>query len=141
MIRTDEGDGLNVGVVADKVDGIMRSVNHVYNAIGGSCFAEHVDEHHARSRIAFGWLDDVRVAAYECNRKHLNKKVVKTQVKPSCDIIPHPERNHGREVEGSDSSTDTERSTEGHGVHIFGDSWHCFTKLEAGDAAAVFNNL
>lgn len=62
-------------MVANEVDGIVRSVDHVHDAIGSSRFAKHVDEHHARARIAFRWLDDVRVAAYESNGEHLRNTI------------------------------------------------------------------
>ena len=71
MIGSDEGDGLDVGVVADEVDGVVGSVNDVDDAVRCAGFAQHVDEHHAGAGISLRGLDDVRVSASQGNWEHL----------------------------------------------------------------------
>ena len=55
--------------------------------------------------------------------------------------LTHPERYHGREVEGGDSSADSEGFSVCVCVHVFGDSSQRLPELETGDRAGVLHHL
>ena len=55
--------------------------------------------------------------------------------------LTHPERYHGREVEGGNSSANSEGFSVCVCVHVFGDSSQCLPELETGDRAGVFHHL
>ena len=55
--------------------------------------------------------------------------------------LTHPEGYHGREVEGGDSSTDSEGFSVSVCVHVFGDSPQRLPELETGDRAGMFHHL
>lgn len=53
----------------------------------------------------------------------------------------HPQGDHGREVEGGDTSADTDGQGVRVGVHVLGNVVHGLTHLQGGDATAVLHNL
>ena len=55
--------------------------------------------------------------------------------------LTHPEGYHGREVEGGDSSADSEGFSVSVCVHVFGDSPQRLPELETGDRAGMFHHL
>ena len=55
--------------------------------------------------------------------------------------LTHPERYHGREVEGGNSSANSEGFSVCVCVHVFGDSSQRLPELETGDRAGVFHHL
>ena len=55
--------------------------------------------------------------------------------------LTHPERYHGREVEGGNSSANSEGFSVCVCVHVFGDSSQRLPELETGDRAGVLHHL
>lgn len=68
---------------------------------------------------------------YKFGYKHSSSGKLKT----------YPEWNHGRKIEWSNASTHAKGHPVGVCVHVLGDAGHGFSKLKAGDAAAVLHHL
>ena len=96
-VGADEGDGADVGVVADEVDGVVGAVDEVDCARGEARLHGELHEADRGERHALRRLEDVGVA--EDARKRV-----------------HPERYHGGEVEGGDTGADAEGLPVGVGV-------------------------
>ena len=119
---TDEGDGADVWVVADEVDGLVLAVDDIDDARGHAGLLEQLDESHARGGVALRGLHHVGVAA---NRGHGK----------------HPERDHGGKVEGRDAGADAERGAEAREVHVLGDAREGLAHEEVGVGAALLDDL
>jgi len=101
LVRTDEGDGLDVVVVAQEVDGVDGTVNDVDNTIWKTGILGQLDEHHGSSWIALRWLQEHGVTGGNSHWEH-------------------PEWDHGWEVERADTSGDTEWGAVAVAVQILG---------------------
>ena len=107
-VAANEGDGLDVLVVTDKVDAIVGAVNNV-QATGWKTGLQHeLDESLTGTGDALRGLQDVRVAAHQSNGVH-------------------PQGNHGREVERGNTGTNTKWLTEGFDVQIRRHALQSFT--------------
>ena len=53
----------DIGMITDKVDGIVLAVDDVDDAVGAAGLLEELDQGHAGRWVPLAWLDDVGVAA------------------------------------------------------------------------------
>lgn len=89
LVRTDEGDGSNAGVLDDVVDGIVTTVDQVDDTLRELDVLEELGQKSGGTSNLFGGLQDVGVTAGDTDGEH-------------------PKGNHDGEVEGSDAGADTE---------------------------------
>lgn len=82
----DEGDGGDVRVLQEAVDGDLVAVDDVEDAVGQSGLAEQLGEPEGGRGVLLAGLEDEGVAAGDGEREH-------------------PHRHHGREVERRDAAT------------------------------------
>lgn len=66
-VTSDEADGLDPGVVADSVDGVVCSVNNVEDTSGCASLLCQFNEHLSCAGNALRWLDDVSVTSDKGN--------------------------------------------------------------------------
>lgn len=101
LIASHKGDSLDVFVIADEVDSVLRSVDNIEHACRDTSLLSKLCKDHGRTGVLLGWLDDAGV---------------------SNDIgeWEHPKRDHSGKVEGCDTSNNTKRFTDGVSVHIGG---------------------
>jgi hypothetical protein len=122
LVATDERNSSDVGVCADVSNSVFASLNNVNDAIGDTRLLQKVKKDlHGAGHLLRG-LHDVGVAK-------------------SNGDWEHPKGAHGREIERSDSSA----NTEGHSVRVevnaLGDVSQGLTLVERGEAASVLNDL
>ena len=101
---------------------VMLAMDDVQRSIWCSSVLQQFGKHHGTARHSLRGLHQVGVSTHHAHREH-------------------PQRDHGREVEGGDAGTHTKRQPVGVGVHVFGDGGQSFTHHERGDAAGVFYHL
>lgn len=101
---------------------IVLAVDDVERPVWSTCILQHLGEQHGAGRHSLRGLQQIRVAAHHAHGEH-------------------PQRDHGREVEGCDSGTHPEGKAVGVCVHILGDGGQGFTKHQGGDAAGMLHNL
>jgi hypothetical protein len=82
----DEGDGLDVGVLEQRVDRLLVAVDDVHDAVGQTGLLPELGDGVDGRRVLLGRLDDDGVAAGDGDRHE-------------------PQRHHGREVERADDAT------------------------------------
>ena len=90
----DEADGLDVGVVQDRVDGFLVALDHLEYARGQAGLQEQFGQPHRHRRVALRRLENERISA--CQRR-----------------ARLPQRDHRREVERCDTGDHAERLTDG----------------------------
>ena len=83
----DKAHGLDAGVLQQRVHGQLVAVDHVQHARRKACFQRQLGDEQGAGRIALGGLEHEGVAAGHGHG-------------------PHPQRHHGREVEGRDACGD-----------------------------------
>lgn len=121
LVRSNKGDGLNVLVIADEVDSVLGSVNDVEDTGRNTGLLSKLSQNHSSTRVLLGGLEDAGVANDVGKREH-------------------PEGNHGREVEGGNTTDNTERLANGVGIHIGGDL-EVITQQQVGDGTGRLNDL
>ena len=88
--RADKADGLDVGIVEDRIDNRLVTVDDIEDAGRQACFEEQFGDAQRHARVALGRLQDEGIATGN-RRRNL------------------PQRDHRREVERGDASDDAER--------------------------------
>mmetsp|Transcript_8214 Transcript_8214/g.21518 ORF Transcript_8214/g.21518 Transcript_8214/m.21518 type:complete len:309 (+) Transcript_8214:400-1326(+) len=109
-VTADERDGLDLGSVADEVDGVVLAMDDVEHAVGKASLEGELGEAHGCERHSLRGLHHIRVSARDAHREH-------------------PQRYHGWEVERSDARAHSKRVAVG--MHIGGirDTSHRLTHL------------
>mmetsp|Transcript_69742 Transcript_69742/g.145744 ORF Transcript_69742/g.145744 Transcript_69742/m.145744 type:complete len:207 (-) Transcript_69742:305-925(-) len=103
-VATDEGDSPDGIIVAEEVHGVMTSMDHVQDSRRQAAVVGQLGQHHGGQRHALRGLHQEGVAGSHRRGEH-------------------PERDHGREVEGADASADAQRQTVGVHIHALGHTW------------------
>merc|ERR1719322_527801 len=98
-VSTDKGDCSDVRMITDEVDGVMLTVDDIDDTIWHTRLLEKLQQRHAGRGVPLTGLHDVGVAADGGHGEH-------------------PQRDHGREVEGRDAGTDSKGRPEGGQVHV-----------------------
>ena len=88
--RADEGDGRDVRVLEEAIDGHLVALDDVEDAVGHAGLVEQLGQVDRGRGILLGRLEDERVAAGD-------------------GVGEHPHRHHGREVEGRDADHHAQR--------------------------------
>jgi hypothetical protein len=120
--RADEGDGGDVGVLEDRVHGLLVAVDDVEHALGQTGLGPQLGDEHRRRRVALAGLEHERVAARDGDRVH-------------------PHRHHHREVERRDAGDDAERLAEREDVDPGGRLVGVLPLDQVGDAAGELHDL
>ena len=115
LIRADERDGPDIGMVADEVDGLALAVDDVEESGCAASLGEEIGEDHGGAGHALRGFQNGRVAADDADGEG-------------------PEGYHGREVEGADGAGDAQRHLVRDRVHVRGDVVHRLAHQEARDA-------
>lgn len=102
LVASDEGDGLDVLIIADKVDCVPGTVDNVQNTGGDASLLGELGKDHGCAGVLLGGLNN-------------------TGVSDDVGKGEHPEGDHGGEVEGGDTGNDTKGLADGVGVHVGGD--------------------
>lgn len=102
VVGSDERYGTDVGVIADVIDGLFSSVDDVDNTIWDTALLEQVDDELTGVRNTLGRLADEGVSGGDGQGVH-------------------PERYHGGEVVGGNTSTDSKGSSVGLNVNTGSD--------------------
>lgn len=121
LVTSDKTDGLDVLVVADEVDSVLGTVDNVQDTSGDASLLGKLGEDHGGTGVLLRGLEDAGVTN-------------------DVGQGEHPERNHGGEVEGSDTGNDTEGLADGVGVHV-GSDLEVVAEEHVGDGAGRLNNL
>jgi len=122
VVGTDERYGLDIGMVADVIDGGLTSLNDVDNTIWDSGSLEHIGDDFSSVRSSLGRLADESVSGSDSERVH-------------------PEGDHGGEVVGSDSGTDSEGDSVGLDINTSGDVVHGLSHHEGVERASVLSDF
>ena len=96
-----EADGGDVGVVQQRVDGLLLAVDHVEDTVGQACLLPQPGQEHRRGRVLLAGLEDEGVPAGD-------------------GVRAHPQRDHRREVEGGDPGHHAQRLAQAVDVHAGG---------------------
>jgi hypothetical protein len=121
-VGSDEADSLDVVVSADLRHGVFATLDDVDHTIGDARLLEQVNEDLGGASDSLRGLEQVGVTESDGEGVH-------------------PERDHGWEVEGSDSSADTEGHSVGVNIDSASDALHGLAHTEGGEGASVLNNL
>jgi len=121
LVRSDKGDGLDVLVITDKVDSVLGSMNDVEDTGRDAGLLSKLGQDHSGTRVFLGGLEDAGVTNDVGKREH-------------------PEGNHGREVEGSNTGDNAERLANGISIHVGGDL-EVISQQHMGDGASRLNDL
>jgi hypothetical protein len=100
----------------------MSPMNNIQNSLGKASVSSQFGENHGRAWVSLRGLEDVGVSTGNSKRKH-------------------PQRNHGGEVEGTDTSRDSKGLSDGVSVHILSNSRKGLSHQKRGNGASVLNNL
>ena len=121
LVATNEGDGLDAGLIDDEVDGLGGTVDDVDDAWWEASLLSELREDHACTWVTLRGLDDKGVTGHGGDWNG-------------------PEGNHSWEVEWADGSRNTEWFSVLSCLHILGDLEDLAGKL-ARDATSVLSNL
>mmetsp|Transcript_12390 Transcript_12390/g.15808 ORF Transcript_12390/g.15808 Transcript_12390/m.15808 type:complete len:203 (-) Transcript_12390:159-767(-) len=122
FVGADKGDTADVGVLADLSDGVTAALHDVDDAIGHARLLQEVDQQLGGASDALGRFQHVGVAEGDAKRVH-------------------PERDHGGEVVGGNTSHDTERGPVGVNVDAVGHILSGLALSEGGEAAGVLDDF
>ena len=89
----DEADGGDVGVLEQRVDGLLVALDHGEDPVGQACVLPHLREEQRGGGVLLARLEHERVAAGD-------------------GVGAHPQRHHRGEVERRDAGDDAERLTD-----------------------------
>ncbi|MNV05399.1 hypothetical protein D3C71_957360 [compost metagenome] len=117
-----ERHGLDVPVVADRVHSHFAAVDHVEHAGWNAGFERQLHQAHGHHRVLLGGLQHKGVARGNRHREH-------------------PQRDHGREVEGGDACAHAQRLQQGVGIDTTGHVVGQLAQLQVADAGGVFNHF
>ena len=121
-IPSDKGDSSDVRIITNEVDTVVLAVDDIDHAVRKTGLLEQLEQRHAGGGVPLTWLHDVGVATDGRHREH-------------------PERDHGGEVEGRDTSTHPKGRPEGGEIHVLADSGHGLAQQQVCVAAAVLHHL
>jgi len=122
VVGTNKRDSLNVRMVTDVIDGGLTSLNNVNNTIWDSGSGEHIGNDLSSVRSSLGRLADESVSGSDGERVH-------------------PEGDHGGEVVGSDSGTDSEGDSVGLDINTSRHVVHGLSHHEGVERASVFSDF
>ncbi|MPM75276.1 hypothetical protein SDC9_122268 [bioreactor metagenome] len=117
-----KADGLDVGVIADRVHCIFTTVDHVQHASGDTGLQCQFTQTHGDHRVLLGGLEHESIAGGNRHREH-------------------PQRNHRGEVERRDAGTHAQRLVDGVGVHAIGHVVGQFAQLQRADVGSVLDHF
>lgn len=121
LVGANEGDGLDLGLVNDEVDGLGRAVDDVDHTWREASLLGELGQDHGSTRVALRWLDNASVTG-------------------DCGNGDRPQRDHGREVERADSRNNTKRLAVGPGLHVLCDFENLASEL-CSDATGGLGDL
>lgn len=120
--RADEADRLDVRMGEQRIHLLGAAVHHRENAPGGPCLHEQLGQAHGSEGILLRGLEHEAVTAGHRQREH-------------------PERDHGREVEGGDADAHPEGLHPGVAVHPARHVAHGLPQGLARDGAGLLHHL
>ena len=120
--RAHETDCLDIGMGQQRIHLLGAAMHHRQNAPGGPRLGKQLGQAHGGERILLGGLEHEAVAAGHRQREH-------------------PQRDHGREVEGSDADADPEGLHPGVAIHPARHVAHGLPQGLAGDGAGLLHHL
>ncbi|AEK62597.1 hypothetical protein CFU_2770 [Collimonas fungivorans Ter331] len=120
--RADEGNRLDVGMVAQHVGHLRAAMHHVQHARRQTGLLRQFDQEQRRRRVLFGRLQDEGIAAGDRYREH-------------------EARQHHREVERRDAGADAERLVDGVDIDAGGGIFGQFAQLQRSDGAGVLDHF
>lgn len=120
-VSSDEGDGTDIGVVAKEVNSTLGSVDHVEQT-GLEQILTQLGHDGRRSGVQLGRLQDEGVTSGNGQGEG-------------------PEGQHGGEVEGKNSSNDSQRLVVRVNIDVGGNIVHGLSHHEGGSAAGMLNDL
>lgn len=100
----------------------MLAMNDVERSVWSASILQHFGQQHGAGGHPLRGLQQVGVATHHSHGEH-------------------PQRDHGREVEGGDAGAHPEGQPVGVGVHVLRDGGQRFTQHQGGDAASVLHHL
>ncbi|KAG1259775.1 hypothetical protein G6F65_015218 [Rhizopus arrhizus] len=115
---TDERHGLDVRVVADRVDHFLAAVDDVQHALRNARFQRKLDQAHGNHWVLLGRLEDEGVTGGDRHREH-------------------PQREPRREVERGDAGAHAQRLHDRVGVHAIGHVVGQLAQLQVADGGRV----
>ena len=121
-VEPTKRDAVHVRVGQEPVDGFLVAVQDLEDAVGQAGFLPELGEQHRGGGVAFGGLEDERVAGGDGHRRH-------------------PQRHHDGEVERGDAGDHAEGFAEGEDVDAGGDLVRVVALEQGGDAAGVLDDL
>lgn len=122
LVATDEGDSFDVRMSANVCHSFFSTLDNVNNAIGNSGLLQEVHKDIHGTWDLLRGLHDVGVTKSDGKREH-------------------PERAHSGEVEGGNTSADTERGPVAVNVDTLSNILKGLTLSEGAEAAGVLNDF
>lgn len=122
LVSSDEGDGLDIGVLGDVLGGVETSVDELEDTLGDSDFLDELGQVDGGVGDSFGRLEDEGVSE-------------------SDGVREHPQWDHAGEVEWSNTSTNSQGESVGVAVNTSGDVREGFSHVDVGQSAGVLNDL
>ncbi len=121
-VGADEGDTADARLVADVVDAVVGTVDHVEHTVGETSLLGEAGQNEGSRRSLLRGLEDHGVTNSGGNGEH-------------------PEGNHGGEVERADTTHDAKGLAVGVGVNVLGELLKSLTLEIAGETACVLDDL
>ena len=121
-VTTDETNSSNGWVIANKVDAIVRAVNHVDNSWWHASLQGKLNQSVAGEWDSLAWLLNISVTAHDAHWEH-------------------PERNHSRKIEWRNTSANAERVFVRDGVEVFAEIVRRLTEEELWRGTGVLDYL
>jgi len=122
LVATDEGNCLDIGVSADVCDGLFAALDNVNDTIGDTGLLQEVQEDLHSTWDLLRGLHNVGVTEGDSKGEH-------------------PQGAHGREVEGGNTSADTERYSVAVEINSLGNVLKSLTLGERSEAACMLNDF
>eukprot|EP01022_Parablepharisma_sp_SALTPOND_P021543 TRINITY_DN427_c0_g3_i1.p1 TRINITY_DN427_c0_g3~~TRINITY_DN427_c0_g3_i1.p1 ORF type:complete len:877 (-),score=398.28 TRINITY_DN427_c0_g3_i1:14792-17422(-) len=120
--RADEADGLDLGMIQQRIDGDLVTLHDVEDAIGQAGFLQQLGDQQRRRGIALGRLQHEAVATGDGDGEH-------------------PHRHHRREVEWRDAGHHAQRLAHRPGIDATGDLVGVFALEHLRDAGGELDDL
>ena len=120
--RADKADGTDIGMIENRVDSFLITMNDVEDTVGKSGFGQQAGQQHRRAGVALGRFQDEGVAAGKRHREH-------------------PHRHHRREIERGDPGHHADRLAHRETVDTTGNLRRVLALKRMRDAAGKFHNL
>ena len=117
-----EADGFDISVVANGVHGVFTAMHHVQHAWGDTGFERQFAQAHGHHGVLLRGLEHEGVARGNGHGEH-------------------PQRDHGREVEGRDARAHAQGLQHGVGIHAIGHVVGQLAQLQVANASGVFHHF